>query len=288
MGFFTKEKYSYWQCSVDNKKCTVSMIAMDSEELDRELNKAIENVQKFEKEKSDLQSQRKNAKDNEEVSKINRKILDVESQYRTVYANGKTLEDKIGYYKRYNSIVYEVMRLKDIYTREEAVRIQIINNGIVDGCIITSTNKIGEDIYKLEKYGISMSPLYFDELAKIIKNNYFDIEPTEREYIDNEISENAVQAFVEFCRQKMGKTLGDYISKDGVYYDVKTTDITSWYKECPVRRFNLRDIKEALIIYGYVSKPTKGRTDCTINGQKVLRFCKEIMDKIEYVEDDNE
>ena len=46
------------------------------------------------------------------------------------------------------------MRLKDIYTREEAVRIQIINNGIVDGCIITSTNKIGEDIYKLEKYGM--------------------------------------------------------------------------------------------------------------------------------------
>ena len=123
------------------------MIAMDSEKLDKELNEAIENVQKFEKEKSDLQSQRKNEKDNEEVSKINRKILDVESQYRTAYANGKTLEDKIGYYKRYNSIVYEVMRLKDIYTREEAVRIQIINNGIVDGCIITSTNKIGEDIY---------------------------------------------------------------------------------------------------------------------------------------------
>lgn len=90
------------------------MIAMDSEELDKELNKAIENVQKFEKEKSDLQSQRKNVKDSEEVSKINRKILDVESQYRTIYANGKTLEDKIGYYKRYNSIVFIVKKWNEL------------------------------------------------------------------------------------------------------------------------------------------------------------------------------
>lgn len=288
MGFFTKEKYNYWECTIDNKICIVKMIDMDTETLKNELNEIIESVQNLEKEKAELQKERKAANDNDEVSKINRKILDIESQYRNEYAKGKAIEDKLGYYSRYSHIVYEVMRLKDIYSREEAVRIQILNNDIEDGFIITSTNKIGEDIYKIEKYGISMSPLYCDELAKIIKHNYFDIKPTEREYIDNEVPEKVVQAFIEFCRQKMGKTMEKYLSKNGLYYDVETKDITSWHKECPMRRYGLKDIKEAMVIYGYVSKPTKGRTDCTINGQKVLRFYKNIMDNLEYVEDDNE
>ena len=132
-----------------------------------------------------------------------------------------------------------------------------------------------------------MQPSYLDELAKIICAHYFDMAVTERNYIDNEIPNGVIQKFAEFCRQKMGKDLQDYLSHDKQHYDVKTTEVNDWYKESPVRRYTFRDIKEALIIYEYVDKPTKGRTDCTIGGQKVIRFFTSVLDKISYGEDEN-
>ena len=288
MGFFTKENYNYWRACVTENRWIVQMIEMDTKEQEKVLQQIIDKVQAYDKRKNELKTKRRNTIVSDELSRINREILDIENQYRIAYAEGKGLEEKLSYYNRYHQITYQITRLKDIYSRQEAVRIDILNKGVEDGCIITSSSEIGEDIYKLEKYGIAMSPLYFDELAKIIKSNYFEIEPTERDYIDNEISQTTTEVFVDFCRQKMGRKIEDYLSSDNDYYDVKTTDITSWYKECPLRRYSLRDIKEAMIIYGYVSKPTKGRTDCTIAGQKVIRFYRNIMDKLTYVEGENE
>lgn len=288
MGFFTNEKYEYWECSVTGQFCNIKMIDMDTEEKEKELQQIIGKVQEYSKEKEELKRKKKATKDNGELSVLNRKILDIESQYRTEYAKGKREEEKLDCYRRYSRIIYQIIRLKDIYSREEAVLIQVINKDIEDGMIITSTSKIAEDIYKLEKYGIAMSPLYFDELAKIIKSNYFDIEITERDYIDNEIPQKVIQVFAESCREKMGSNLENYLAKDKVHYDVRTTDLSAWHKESPVRRYALKDIKEAMIIYGYVDKPTKGRTDCTIGGQKVIRFYRNIIDKIEYAEDENE
>lgn len=285
MGYFTDEKYKYWECEV---KDTCADVKMKTEEEKETLDDIIKNVKKYADSKKEWKEKKKAAKNDKELSEINRELLTAESKYREEYAKGKREEEKQVYYNRYHQIKYQITRLKDIYSREEVIHIQVLNDCIEDGVVITSTSKIGEDIYKLEKYGISMSPLYFDELAKIIKDRYFDIKITERDYIDNEIPQNVIKVFVEFCRQQMGATLEDYLAKDGEHYDVKTTDLSAWYKESPFQRYLLRDIKEALIIYGYVGKPTKGRTDCTIGGQKVIRFYKDKLDKIKYEEDENE
>lgn len=285
MGYFTDEKYKYWECEV---KGTYADVKMKTEEEKERLESIIKKVEDYKREKEKLKKEKEDTVDDKRLSEINRDLLTAESKYREEYAKGKREEEKQVYYNRYHPIKYKITRLKDIYSMEEAIRIQVFNNDIEDGVVITSTSKIGEDIYKLEKYGISMSPLYFDELAKIIKDHYFDIEITKREYIDNEITEYAIKAFVKFCCHQMGATLEDYLAKDGKHYDVKTTDISAWYKESPFQRYLLHDIKEALIIYGYVGKPTKGRTDCTIGGQKVIRFYKDKLDEIKDEEDENE
>lgn len=296
MGYFTNEEYAHFECSVAGAVCDIKMIDMDIKGKEDELDKIVGSLIELSEEKEELKKRRDKlrkkggdeAENNDEVSRIQRELLDKESQYRTGYAKGKREEEKLTYYKRYKEIKYQITRLKDTYSREEAVRIQILNNGIEDGMIITSTAKMAEDIYKLEKYGIAMSPLYFDELAKIIKNHYFIIGITERDYIDNEISKIAIRAFTEFCLGKMGSDLESYLAKDKVHYDVKTTDLSAWYRESPFRRYALREIKEAMIIYGYVDRPTKNRTDCTIDGQKVIRFHKSIIDEIGNAEDKNE
>lgn len=289
MGFFTNEKYAYWECEVEGKICTVKMIEMDTEEAEKELEDIKKTVQDLNQKKNELKKKKeeqlkKNCSE-EETANIHRQSLEIESKYRTAYAKGKREEEKLLYFNRYSNITYEITRLKDIYSSEEAIHIQALNKGVANGIIVTSTSKIGEDIYKLEKYGISMTPLYFDELAKIIKDNYFDVECTDREYIDNEIPKKVIKIFVEMCRQKMGEDIKEYLAKDTIHYDVETKTLKEWYLESPMRRYSLTEIKEAMIIYGYTEKPNKGRTDCTIANKKVVRFHKNIMDNIDYTED---
>ena len=286
MGFFTDTKYAYWEWETDNETYTVKMKDIDIPKAEEQINQLVDTVKELQKKREELIKQKESC-DETQLSKINFAVLDIESQYRNAFSKGKRLEEKCQVYKRYCKIAYQIVRLKDVYSRQEAIYLQIMNDGEGDGVIISNTSKIAEDIYKVENYGISMQPSYLDELAKIICAHYFDMAVTERNYIDNEIPKGVIQKFAEFCRQKMGKDLQVYLSHDKPHYDVKTTDLNDWYKESPVRRYTFRDIKEALIIYEYVDKPTKGRTDCTIGGQKVIRFFTSVLDKISYEEDEN-
>ena len=283
--FFSGEKYKYWECTMGEQSCTIIM-SMDPQKTELELQQIENEVRKSDAELEDLINQRNeiDKKDTAKLSEIQNKILTAENKRRTEYSKGRKLEEQYNIYERYSRITYDISRLKDRYSREESIRIQIKNDDKYDGIIMTDISRLDVDIVKLEKFGISLNASYVDELVKIIKNKYFYITAEEREYIDNGVPEEVVKEFVSMCCQRMSSNIKD--AKDKDYYDVKTTDLGSWYKETPFQRYTLREIKEAMIIYGYMGAPNKGRLDNTIDGQKVVRFIKSKIDSM-FKEEEN-
>lgn len=292
--FFTGERYNYWMCKVEGQSCNVEM-SMDPQEIEKDIEGIEEKLNKINTDLENLKKEKKDSKDSAKLTAIQNKILTAESQYRTEYTKGRKLEELYNYCERYIRIKYRIARLKDVYSREETMCIHILNDGKEDGIIVTSISKLDADIAKLERFGIFLSASYLvDELVKIIRDNYFDIAVTERTYIGNDVPENVVVEFVSMCRDRIMEDEGDkgdkgnkenkennYLSDDKCFYDVRCTEINAWYKESPYQRYTLREIKEAMVIYEFMAKPTKGRLDNTINGQKVIRFIKDKMDSMD-------
>lgn len=276
MGYFINKKYQYWTCDVNKATCTVKMKDMDIEQEENELKELDNEAKKIMEKIKDI---RKN-KSNSDKTKVNLDVLDAESQYRKLNSDGKNKEEKVQVYTRNSNIIYEVNRLKDIMTSEEVILIQANRDGIDNGRIVTSITKISQDIKKLEKFGICMPKKYFDELANIITDNYFDIECTHREYVENDIPEQVIKIFVQICCQNMKDNLNEYLSADEKHYDVRTTTLKEWHSDCFARKYSLTDIKEAMVIYGFTDKPNRGRTDCNIGNQRVVRFNKDVIEKI--------
>lgn len=278
MGMFTEEKYKYWEYSVKDKNCIINMIHVDVDEKEKELNTVVEKIKQMSQEHKALQEKRDKEKDSAKKKESNIDLLAVQNKINAARAKGIKAEKELEVFKRYYRITYNITRLKDKYSRQEAIHIQILNDDIEDGIIITSTSDVDNDINKLEKFGISLYPTYLDELVKIIKDKYFDIAYTERSYIDNDVPVNAVDAFANLCREEIKKNPDAYIKKSEMHYDVPHKELNEWYKDSQFRRFTLSELKEALVIHGYMDTPTKGRLDNTIEGQKVVRFIKNIMD----------
>lgn len=276
MGFFIKNNYKYWTCDINEKTCTVKMKDMDIEQEEAELEEIAKKAIDIE---NDIKKMKKNIIDSDK-KKVNIDVLDAESHYHRLISGGRKKEEKVQVYKRNSNMTYEVERLKDSMTSEEAILIQAKRAGIDNGRIVTSITNISQDIKKLEKYGICMKKDCFDELEKIILDNYLDIECTPSEFIDNDIPKAVIDAFVQKCCNEMKKNLDEYRSKDGNHYDVRTTTLKKWYLDSLVRRYSLTKIKEAMVIHNYTDKPNKKRTECTIDGQKVVRFHKDVIDKI--------
>ena len=171
---------------------------------------------------NDIKEMKKNIIDSDK-KKVNIDVLDAESNYHRLISAGRKKEEKVQVYKRNSNMTYEVERLKDSMTSEEAILIQAKRAGIDNGRIVTSITNISQDIKKLEKYGICMKKDCFDELEKIILDNYLDIECTHSEFIDNDIPKAVIDAFVQKCCNEMKKKLDEYRSKDGKNYDVRKT-----------------------------------------------------------------
>lgn len=162
---------------------------------------------------------------------------------------------------------FEVIRLKDIYSYEEVIKINAFYDGKEYGSRISKVSKLDTEIISLADIGINLSRMEYIELSNLIKNNYYNLEPQEREAIENNISDRTVEAVVGFYR--------DYIQekqieqRDG-FYNISVEDFKREFNDSSFKRYNISDIKEALKIRGYI-KCNAGRNDLAIKVDGVNR-----------------
>lgn len=162
---------------------------------------------------------------------------------------------------------FEVIRLKDIYSYEEVIKINAFYDGKEYGSRISKVSKLDTEIISLADIGINLSRVEYIELSNLIKNNYYNLEPQEREAIENNISDRTVEAVVGFYR--------DYIQekqieqRDG-FYNISVEDFKREFNDSSFKRYNISDIKEALKIRGYI-KCNAGRNDLAIKVDGVNR-----------------
>ena len=96
---------------------------------------------------------------------------------------------------------FEVVRLKDIYSFEEVLRIKAFYSGKEYGTRISKVSKLDTEIISLADIGINLSRVEYIELSNLIKKNYYNLEPQEREAIENNISDRTVEAVVKFYKE---------------------------------------------------------------------------------------
>ena len=245
----------------DNVKTRISQLEDDLKEL-----------------KKRRDDQADGGKKENERKEVNADYLSAESELRQARANYSRFSEAVETARHNQNIRFKITRLKDVYSRKEALCIEIFRDDKPDGRLLSSSQKIGEDIYELEEYGICMTPPCFDSLARCIRKVYFDLIPQEREYIQNDVPEAAVKQFVKSCIVQWEEEKDAVRDTDGSLICVPVAKIKEWYNDSSCRQFSLTDIKEALSIYGY-TKTNAGRNDYTVSGLgKVIAFWK---DKIE-------
>lgn len=120
----------------------------------------------------------KNAKDK---TMYTEEYLKAKEGYLTTKKTISRYEEYWKINKRNEGMSLTIERLKDLYSRKEAVSIVIKYNGIEDGKVISTVTKINEDVYRLEEYGIYLTAPYYDKLAKLIRDVYFDLDAQEQE-----------------------------------------------------------------------------------------------------------
>lgn len=230
-------------------------------------------TKKLAREISLLNSKRKKEIDENKRKVLNNDYLVADSQYKTACADLKRLEELKLIVDRNKDTRFRVTRLKDVYSRKEALCIDIIRHGIEDGKLISKSTKILEDIYQLEDFGVYMTVPCFDELARVIREKYFELMAIDREYIENDLPEVIVKQFVELCVEHWKEDDAVVINNtaSNLLY-VPVSIIKEWHNDSAYRRFSLTDIKEALAIYGY-TKTNAGRNDYTDRKHgKVIAF----------------
>lgn len=271
------EKYKYWSVETGEKECILKFVEIDN--IDKTIEEAQTAMSECEKRMKELKESRENAESDKDRALFTNDYLVESSNYQKEKAKASKLEDMNKVYRRNKGKSFKIQRLKDTYSRKESILVVILDNGMEDGKITSVTGKIGEDIYKLEEYGIYLTAPYLDELAKIIRDIYFDMPVREQEFIDNDVPQKAVEAFVQLCNKQIKENKADFIEDKG-YYNIPVATFKEWYENSNFKRFTLTSIKEALIIHQY-AKGNKGRNDYTVaNIGKVVRLhvakCKEI------------
>lgn len=257
------QKYKYWTYELNGAYCLFDFDIPSN--LEGSLAEFQNNLKISKKEKDKAKANRDAESDDEKRSKLTEKYLKADDKYRGAKAKLAVLEEKQRVRDRNKGKTIRIERFKDIYSRKENVCVVLLGDGIEDGKIITTTSKIGEDIYRLEDYGMYLTPPYLDELAKAVKENYFDIEVQEREFVENEVSKIAIEAFVRMCREEIKDSNENFADKTNQYYNIPVKEFKRWYDNSSFRRFSLTSLKEALIIYEY-ARSNKGRNDYNAAG----------------------
>ena len=304
--------FSYWtresKKSVDGEPVFLFIPVSENEvkKLEDELEKASALYDKLESEIADIQSQM-DSENPDEQSSLRTEILKKRAEQSKAKANKASLHTKIDNCNAIKMISFEIQRLKDRYLYTEALSIENFINGKENGKVITSPAKIMEDIYKFENFGVSMTPICFDALAKGIKDSYFELTPVNKEFIENDIPRSAVKMFASICyshiqeKEKEQEALYQasiakgknfeketYDSDQPNFYDVPVSDFKSWYADSAFCTQNITHMKEALKIHKYISC-NAGRLDFTIiakkgakkgSAVKVMRFCKDKLENL--------
>lgn len=259
--FFIDKKYKYWE-KLD-KSFSYRIKELNRAETEKELKEMLDKLNEYEKSINKLKKQ----KDGIVTPTVRNELYQLETTRNQLYAEGKKKEEGLIQYDRIGALLFVVTRLKDKYTKKEAIAISIQKDGKDNGKVVTSISDIAEDIYKLEQFGVYLQPPYADELAKIIIDNYYDMPIVEQEYIENDIPETMAIEFIKVCCQ-MG--VKQYL--DGKYYDIPVSEFKNMHNDSTFRKYNLTELKEALAIYGF-SYTNTGRNDYTkSNVGKVIRL----------------
>ena len=259
----------YWSYELKEKSCEISFIKI--EELDVKLTASKELLEELNNKVKEDKKNMDNSQPGEEKTKNTDTYLKSCAKYNAVKKELAMYEENELIHRRNNGKKLCVERLKDTYSRTEAVSIKILDkNNQEDGKIVSTTSKIKEDVYKLEEYGMYLTAPYCDELAKIIKDIYFDLEPQEREYIENNVSKGVAERFYEICMENIKEHNEKAEEKDKIiikegYYCVKVSIFNNWYLNSSFKRYSNTDLREALIIYDY-ARGNKGRNDVTVAG----------------------
>ena len=269
--------YRYWSVSLQDGKCKINL--EDMGDLESKIATAKEKLEEVEAERAEAKKNRDNAKE-EELTNYRYQYYAKDKEYVQIKAEISKLEEHLKVKKRNKGMEIGVQRLKDKYSRKESVSVILLCNSVEEARINSTPSMINEDIYKLEEYGVYLTPPYYDELANAIRDIYFDLEVTEREFIDNDIPKEAVKAIVKMCREEL-KSCGEYyIDKEEKYYNIPVKDFKQWYESSAFRRFSLTSIKEALIIHGY-ARGNKGRNEHTVSGiGKVVSLNKAMIETV--------
>lgn len=250
----------------------------DPKSLAEKLEEAKKNSDEAEGELEAAKKARANAGDKSEEEMM--EIME------TCFSSAKRLDEekkRVSAYEKIQSVIqnnpdmhFEVRRLKDRYSRKEGLAIDIIREGIQDGKIVTAIGLLDKDIFKLEEFGVYLSPQHYGALSKIIRENYFALAALEKDFIGNDVPEQALKRFAQICYEQImeGMQKGDKgIEKDSTekWYHVVPSMLETWYEESGFRTFKLASLKEALVIYGY-AKANPGRNDLYVLN-KGRRIC---------------
>lgn len=273
------QKYKYWSCEMHESKAIIYLSVYD--DLVKKLEDAEMEMQKAEESRKVAKSQLDVA-NLENIHSVKLKYSIDNDEYIKKRAELSKLEEQQLIYTRNNGMKISVERLKDVYSRKENVIATLVINGINDGKVISTVGKIKEDIYKLEDFGVYLTAPYYDELAKMIANIYYDIKVREEKFIENDVPESAVKAFASMIYAEINDSKEDFVNKkDSGYYDIPVKIFKGWYENSAFRRFTLTSLKEALILHGY-ARANKGRNEYTVaNIGKVVRLKISELKKVE-------
>lgn len=265
------DKYRYWNIKAEEDNCKISL--KETEDIEDKIAKVREKLDNVSKERDAAKDKRDKATE-EERTNYRYQYYAKDNEFVAVKAELCQLEEHYKIKKRNCGLELKIQRLKDMYSRKESIGVIILYNGIEDAQIASTVSKINEDIYKLEEYGIYLTPPYCDELATIIRDKYFDIKATERQFIDNDIPKETIISYLKMCCEELVECGQQYIDKNNEYYNIPVKEFKKWYDTSAYRKFTLTSIKEALIIHGY-AKGNKGRNERTVaNVGKVVSLRK--------------
>lgn len=275
------KSYKYWDYQIYDNYLDIKIYEpLDFYDV---LEKMKEEIKELESQISQMEELRKCKTDNTKRKEIATEIAIQNHKLNELNNDIKSLNERLQIIRRNKGIFFRVRRLKDNISRKEAVSIVIFNNDMEDGKIVTSTIKIGEEIYRLEEYGIYLTELFYEKLAVLIKDKYFDLQPICVDYIDNEIAEQTIKEFVKMCAELFKENMQNSkqetdvkkrvsVSNNHRYYYVPVLLFDSWIHNSKYKKLTNLQIKEALIQYGYI-RGNGGRNECTVNGiGKTIRF----------------
>lgn len=278
-GTIMLHEYRYWSCELRESKGIISLIVY--KDIDEKLKRAEAEIKKAEEKRKEAKEKLETA-DSENIHSAKLKYSMDNDEYIKKRAELSKLEEQQLVHTRNTGVEVCVERLKDIYSRKENIIVTLIINDVSDGKVISTVGKIKEDIYKLEDFGIYLTAPYYDELAKMIANIYYDIKVREEKFIENDVPESAVKAFASMIYAEIKDSDENFVNKkDSGYYDIPVKIFKGWYENSAFRRFTLTNLKEALILHGY-ARANKGRNEYTVaNIGKVVRLKISELEKVE-------